>query len=81
MIFLVVGKPSAEIEQIVWSLAERSLVRLVPSRAPSRYNMLETLRHYGLERLAQSDRLTSTRDRHTRHYIELARRTAPMLPP
>jgi predicted ATPase/DNA-binding SARP family transcriptional activator len=75
----VVGKPSPQLEPIVWSLAERSLVRLVPSSSPSRYHMLETLRHYGLERLAQTDRLASARDRHCRHYVELARRTAPAL--
>jgi predicted ATPase/DNA-binding SARP family transcriptional activator len=75
----VVGTPSPQLEPIVWSLAERSLVRLAPSSSPSRYHMLETLRHYGLERLAQTDRLASARDRHCRHYVELARRTAPAL--
>jgi predicted ATPase/DNA-binding SARP family transcriptional activator len=75
----VVGKPLAQLEPIVWSLAERSLVRLVPSSSPSRYQMLETLRHYGLERLAETDRLVSVRDRHCRHYGELAGRAAPAL--
>jgi predicted ATPase/DNA-binding SARP family transcriptional activator len=75
----VAGMPAARLESIVWSLAERSLVRLVPSTSPSRYQMLETLRHYGLERLTQTDRLASARERHCRHYVDLARRTAPAL--
>jgi predicted ATPase/DNA-binding SARP family transcriptional activator len=75
----VVDRAPAELEPIVWSLAERSLVRLAPSTSPSRYHMLETLRQYGLERLAQTDRLRCARDRHRRHFVELARRTAPTL--
>jgi predicted ATPase/DNA-binding SARP family transcriptional activator len=75
----VVGTPWPQLEPIVWSLAERSLVRLAPSSSPSRYHMLETLRRYGLERLDKMDRLASARDRHCRHYVELARRTAPEL--
>jgi hypothetical protein len=75
----VVGMRSSQLEPIVWSLAERSLVRLAPTSSPSRYHTLATLRHFGLERLTRRDRLASTRDRHCRHYVELARRTAPAL--
>jgi predicted ATPase/DNA-binding SARP family transcriptional activator len=44
-----------------------------------RYRMLDTVRAYGLERLAEADEETATRDALTRYYLELAETADPQL--
>lgn len=51
-------------------LAERNLV----TRRGRRFAMLETIREYGLERLAQRADATEIRRRHADHYLEVAER-------
>jgi predicted ATPase/class 3 adenylate cyclase len=46
------------------SLVEKSLLRFTPSKAGSRYWMLETIREYALERLTACGEVESLRDRH-----------------
>ncbi|MBZ9639001.1 LuxR C-terminal-related transcriptional regulator [Streptomyces sp. PSKA30] len=45
-------------------LAEQSLLAVTPSAAGTRYQALETIRQYGMERLADAGELTVVRSRH-----------------
>ena len=45
-------------------LAEQSLLAVTPSPAGTRYQALETIRQYGIERLADAGELVDTRARH-----------------
>lgn len=46
--------PAAEVAPLVFSLADRSLVAVEPAANGTRYSMLETIRAYGHERLAEA---------------------------
>jgi predicted ATPase/DNA-binding SARP family transcriptional activator len=62
------------------ALLDGSLIRRQPeSRAEARYDMLETLREYGRERLTEAGEAEETAERHARWYLELAERAAPLL--
>ncbi|YCK41570.1 BTAD domain-containing putative transcriptional regulator [Actinomadura sp. ATCC 39365] len=61
---------------VLGALADKSLVRLSPE---GRYSMLETIRAYALERLAEADETAEYRDRHARHLLDLAERAVPEL--
>jgi predicted ATPase len=56
---------------LVDSLVARSLVTATRARGVTRYSMLDTLRAYGLERLAASGRLDSARDLHADLYARV----------
>ncbi|GAA5038966.1 putative ATPase/DNA-binding CsgD family transcriptional regulator [Thermocatellispora tengchongensis] len=45
-------------------LAEQSLLAVTPSATGTRYHALETIRQYGMERLADAGELTDVRSRH-----------------
>jgi predicted ATPase/DNA-binding CsgD family transcriptional regulator len=62
--------PSAEVEEALSGLVDRSIVTLDDDR----FVMLETLREYGLERLAQRGEATASRRRHLDYYLRLAER-------
>ena len=53
------------------ALVDRSLLVLVDRDAP-RYRMLETIREYGIEQLAEHDELSPTRTAHAHHFAALA---------
>lgn len=59
-------------------LVDRSLVIAEPGDEP-RFRMLEIVREYGLERLAESGEETQVRTRHLRFFVELAEAAAPHL--
>ncbi|MER6581321.1 BTAD domain-containing putative transcriptional regulator [Nonomuraea sp. NPDC001023] len=61
---------------VLGALADKSLVRLSPE---GRYSMLETIRAYALDRLAEADETAEYRDRHARHLLDLAERAVPEL--
>jgi predicted ATPase/DNA-binding SARP family transcriptional activator len=64
-----------------WDLlseAERALARRPPDAA-QRYLMLETVRAYGLEKLADAGEEVRVKDRFARYHLELARTADPML--
>ncbi|MEV5597104.1 BTAD domain-containing putative transcriptional regulator [Streptomyces sp. NPDC052496] len=69
--------PAAEVPELLAGLVDRSLPHLAPDTG--RYRMLETIREYGLERLAEQAALTSVRDLAARHFAELAARHDPLL--
>ncbi|MFD7661169.1 ATP-binding protein [Streptomyces sp. NPDC059788] len=69
--------PAAEVPELLADLVDRSLLQLAPDTG--RYRMLETLREYGLERLAEQGTLTSARDLAARYFAELVARHDPLL--
>jgi predicted ATPase/class 3 adenylate cyclase len=62
------------------SLIEKNLLRQrADDDGEPRYWMLETIREYGLERLAASVELDRLHDSHARHYLEIAENAKPQL--
>jgi predicted ATPase/DNA-binding SARP family transcriptional activator/Tfp pilus assembly protein PilF len=54
------------------ALADRSLVMRQEGEGQTRYRMLETIREFALDRLAQSGEEATIRDRHARFFTSLA---------
>ncbi|GGK77914.1 AfsR/SARP family transcriptional regulator [Mangrovihabitans endophyticus] len=69
--------PGIEIPELLAGLVDRSLVQLAPESG--RYRMLETIREYGQERLAEQGVLSAVRDRAARHVAELIARHEALL--
>jgi predicted ATPase len=61
------------------TLTDRSLLVTVPDADPPRWRMLETIREYGLERLAEAGEADAIRDAHAAWFAELAARADPQL--
>ena len=65
----------------VGSLVEKSLLRLVDGAGnKTRYLMLETIREFGLERLAASGEQATVQDRHADWSLDIASRSAGVTP-
>lgn len=64
--------------EAILRLVDQSLVIAQPGEEP-RFRMLEIVREYGLERLAESGEETQVRTRHLRFVVELAEGAAPHL--
>ncbi|MEV5828693.1 BTAD domain-containing putative transcriptional regulator [Spirillospora sp. NPDC052242] len=60
------------------ALADRSLLQAVEGAEP-RFRMLETIREYGRERLAERGELDGVRAAHRAYFLELAERAEPHL--
>ncbi|AWS47453.1 BTAD domain-containing putative transcriptional regulator [Streptosporangium sp. 'caverna'] len=58
------------------ALVDKSLIQLVEG---PRYRMLETIREFGLERLAESGRIADVRAAHAAYFLELAETAEPYL--
>ncbi|MEV4575701.1 BTAD domain-containing putative transcriptional regulator [Nonomuraea jabiensis] len=69
--------PPAEIPELLAGLVDRSLLQLAPE--PGRYRMLETLRAYGTDRLAETGDLGTVRDLAAGYFAELMARHDPQL--
>ncbi|MEV6033930.1 BTAD domain-containing putative transcriptional regulator [Nonomuraea sp. NPDC052116] len=69
--------PAAEIPELLAGLVDRSLLQLAPD--PGRYRMLETLRAYGTDRLAETGDLDAVRDLAARYFADLMARHDPQL--
>ncbi|MFC8709503.1 BTAD domain-containing putative transcriptional regulator [Streptomyces sp. NPDC057197] len=69
--------PAADVPELLADLVDRSLLHLAPDTG--RYRMLETIREYGLERLAEQGALPGVRDRAARHFAELVAHHDPLL--
>lgn len=72
------------VPDLLGNLVDRSLLQLVTDAEESvlgapRYRMLETIREFGAERLAERDELAATRARHARHFAALAAAVSPLL--
>jgi len=61
------------------SLVDKSLVLVEERRSWSRYALLETVRQYALDRLAEAGETGRMRDRHAEAFVGLAEHTAPIL--
>ncbi len=70
------GAPTVDVLAGIASLVDKSLLRRVPGADPDepRYAMLETIREYGLERLAESGEEAAVRAAHAAHFLAI---TAP----
>ncbi|MCW5635784.1 MAG: winged helix-turn-helix domain-containing protein [Rubrivivax sp.] len=53
-------------------LADLSLLTVQPRAASARYEILETVRHFALERLQAAGQAAAVRERHAQHYLVLA---------
>jgi predicted ATPase/class 3 adenylate cyclase len=62
-----------EVLDLLTSLVEKSLVLADERKERSRYRMLETIRDYAREKLAQRDELAATAARHCNHYFAMAK--------
>uniref|UniRef100_UPI00053967AE ATP-binding protein n=1 Tax=Kitasatospora sp. MBT63 TaxID=1444768 RepID=UPI00053967AE len=69
--------PAADVPDLLAALVDRSLLQLAPD--PGRYRMLETLREYGTDRLADTGDLGTVRDLAAGHFAELMARHDPQL--
>jgi predicted ATPase/DNA-binding SARP family transcriptional activator len=73
--------PSGEVSQpashlaLLESLTDRNLVQVSDVAGEPRFTMLETIREYALERLAESGELEATRGRHAHFFLSLAQET------
>jgi predicted ATPase len=75
-----VGDTDADVLEGMASLLDKSLLqRTERDGEESRFAMLETLREYGLERLAPGGEAQATRQAHARYYLALAERAEPQL--
>ncbi|WP_371784584.1 BTAD domain-containing putative transcriptional regulator [Streptosporangium subroseum] len=71
----VCGLPEAEVVDLLTSLAEKSLVEVVGER----YRMMETIRAYCAERLAETGEVEERREAHAAYYADLAAEADPHL--
>jgi len=69
--------PIDDIDDLLASLVEKSLLQKHFIDHRQRYRMLETLREFGIERLAEHDAVLSQRRRHAAHYAAFVRVASP----
>ena len=74
------GGPVEELDvvDLLDGLVDKSMVIAGRTERGTRYRLLETLRQYGEERLADRGETTVLRDRHLTHFIDVAERTLQM---
>ena len=73
----VAGDVGLDVVDCVVRLVDRSLVQYEPGEG--RYRLLETLRQYGKDRLADAGETDETTEHHARFYLGLVERIAPEL--
>ena len=64
---------------VLATLVDKSLVQVEQTPVGSRYRLLEVIRAFTSERLADAGELAVVRERHAGYYVELAERSAVML--
>jgi len=70
---------SREVIDVLDQLADQSLLRRVPEFDELRFLMLQTIREFAAERLAESEEADRIRDRHLEAFIALAQQAQPQL--
>jgi predicted ATPase/DNA-binding CsgD family transcriptional regulator len=73
------GIETDQVLDLLAELVDQSLVLAEEGGLEMRYRLLETLRQYGLERLAEAGEEERLRDRHRDFFLALAERAAPHL--
>jgi len=75
------GDPGVDTQEGVAALVDKSLLRSIDASPELRFRMLETVREFGLERLAASGEVEHqvTHDAHAFHFLALAEELDPML--
>jgi non-specific serine/threonine protein kinase len=66
------GVQVEEVGGLVFRLVERSLLQVDLQRSPARYRLLEPIRQYAAERLAESGERPAVAERHAAHFLALA---------
>lgn len=69
----------AGVDDLLLALVDKSLLQTTTESGTLRFRMLETIREYGLERLAERDELDQSRLSHARYFADLAVRLEPAL--
>jgi predicted ATPase/DNA-binding SARP family transcriptional activator len=72
------GAPAWEVFDLLNALVDKSLLVVTGEDHP-RYRMLETIKAYGLERLAEAGELDEVRRAHAAYFLALARMAEPRL--
>ncbi|SFN46036.1 Predicted ATPase [Actinomadura madurae] len=73
------GLDGADVLDLLAALVDKSLLTVGDTDGEPRYRMLETIRAYGLERLAGSGEETATRRAHAGYFVRLAEEAEPHL--
>ncbi|WP_433462909.1 BTAD domain-containing putative transcriptional regulator [Spirillospora sp. CA-128828] len=73
------GLDPAGILDVLAALVDKSLLTITGTGGEPRYRMLETIRAYGLERLAESGEEDAVRRAHAEHFVRLAEDAEPHL--
>jgi predicted ATPase/DNA-binding CsgD family transcriptional regulator len=74
------GDEAAQILDAVASLIDKSLLQQTEQEGEEpRFRMLETIREYGLERLAANEEMEATRQAHAEYFLTLAEEAEPQL--
>jgi predicted ATPase/DNA-binding SARP family transcriptional activator len=73
------GLPREAVLDRLGALVDKSLVALAPGSGEPRYRMLETIRVYAVQRLAEADEASTTRTAHAAAMLALAEAADPML--
>jgi predicted ATPase len=73
----VAAGDGTDVVDTVVRLVDRSLVQYEPDQG--RYRLLETLRQYGADRLAETGDTDDTRQRHAQYFLDMVERFGPQL--
>lgn len=70
----VAGRPVQEVEEALWDLADRSLLTVERAPAETRFQVLETLRQFGVVQLRNAGLVEATRQAHLEYFVGFAER-------
>jgi predicted ATPase/DNA-binding SARP family transcriptional activator len=73
------GIAPLDVVDLLSQLVDKSLVEVDVTNGTGRYRLLETIRHYGQERLEATDETARVRDRHLAWFVALAEEAGPHL--
>jgi predicted ATPase/DNA-binding SARP family transcriptional activator len=73
------GVTAADVFDLLTALADKSLLVVAGGQPAPRYRMLETIRAYGLERLAEAGEQDRVRRAHLEHFLAMAEQAEPHL--
>jgi predicted ATPase/DNA-binding SARP family transcriptional activator len=71
--------PDANVDELLMSLVDKSLLQVITLDGGRRYRMLETIREFGLERMADRDEVATMRRRHATRFAALVHEAAPFV--